>query len=116
MAAANDPTDAKEAPPAAPVLDGHFQDRVLEAVEAADAPALQRLLAPLHPADFADIVESLSPDDLRRLIATVGDDLPPQMLLELPEQKREQVLDLLPAHYLGHAMGELETDDAAMIA
>ncbi len=97
-------------------MDSHFVARVVGAAGDRDGPLLRRLLAGLHPADLADVLEALPGHALEHLVHLIGHQLPPEMLLELPEAKRAAVLAALPAAYIGRILGELDTDDAAVIA
>lgn len=97
-------------------VDPHFVTRVIGAAYDRDAPELRRLLAGRHPADVADVVEQLPEEALRSLYRLIGPELPPAVLADISWEKREQVLALLPAAYVGRALGELDTDDAAAVA
>jgi magnesium transporter len=97
-------------------VDPHFVTQIIGASYDRDAPELRRLLYGLHPADVADTVEQLPEDALRIFFQLIGPELPPAVLAEISWEKREQVLALLPAEYVGRALGELDTDDAAAVA
>lgn len=92
---------------------------VLEAVEAEDAPRLTELLEPLHAADIADLVEQIDPSDREALLAlwkgggdgeALGD-----VLSELSDSIREEVIEALPEALVASAVRELETDDVVDI-
>ncbi|MDX2233988.1 MAG: magnesium transporter [Hyphomonadaceae bacterium] len=97
-------------------IDPHFVTLVTGAAYDRDGPALRRLTKGLHPADLADLVEHLPEEALNRLFRLIGPELPSAFLAELEWETREQVLALLPADYVGRALGELDTDDAAAVA
>ncbi len=101
---------------AAPVVDNHFMTMVIAAAADRDWPMLRSLLRDLHPTDLADVLKNLPAHTLALLIHLVGRSLPGSVLLELPEDKRAEVLALLPSDYIGHALGEMDTDDAAAVA
>lgn len=46
----------------------------------------------------------------------VGRHLPPEFLANLSWERREEILPELPADYVGRALGQLDTDDAAAVA
>lgn len=98
------------------VVDPHFVTRVIGAVYDRDTPGLRVLLKGLHEADLAETVALLPGDALKGLFRLMGPELPPAFLAELDWDKRETVLALLPADYVGRALGELDTDDAAAVA
>ncbi len=97
-------------------VDPHFVTLVTASAYERDAPELRRLLRDLHPADLADVVEQLPEEALKRLFRLIGPELPSAFLADVEWEIREKVLELLPADYVGRALGELDTDDAAAVA
>ncbi len=97
-------------------VDPHFVTQVTGAAYDRDAPELRRLLKGMHPADLADVVEQLPDEALKRLFRLIGPELPSAFLADVEWETREKVLELLPADYVGRALGELDTDDAAAVA
>jgi magnesium transporter len=92
-------------------LDETALDLILEAVEAGDRPRLIELLEPVHAADIADILEQISTSERRALLALWHVDIDADVLSELDDSLREEVLDLLPDQVLADAARDLETDD-----
>ncbi len=88
---------------------------VVEALERADRDEALRLTEGFHNADFADLIEQIKPDDRRRLVEVLGSDLDPQILIELEEGARDEVLGLLEPEDLVRAASELESDDAVYL-
>ncbi|MEG8222182.1 magnesium transporter [Sphingomonas sp. HH69] len=89
---------------------------VLDAVEDGDAERARDLVSPLHPADIADLLE-LTPADRRGAVAAaLGDLVGAEVLSELNDYVRDDLIgDLAPEQVAGFA-AELDTDDAvAMI-
>lgn len=97
-------------------VDGAFLAHVAGAAYDRDAPQLRRLLLGLHPADIADVVTQAPSEVLPRLMGLIGPELPAAFLADLPPEKREAVLALLPDSYVADALEELDTDDAAAVA
>jgi magnesium transporter len=97
-------------------IDPHFVTLVTAAAYDRDGPELRRLVRDLHPADLADLVEHLPEEAFERLLRLIGPELPSAFLADLEWETRERVLTLLPADYVGRALGELDTDDAAAVA
>ena len=92
-----------------------FVDRVLAALDAGDDAYINALVAPLHDADVADLFEA-TPSDLRgRLAIAMGDQLTADVLSEVNDYVREDIIDALPANVLAEFTGQLETDDAVAI-
>jgi len=113
----NTETDtAAEQARAAPSEDSGYIARVIGAAGDHDAPLLRRLLADLGPADLADVIEHVPLETARTIARSVGRDLPPEFLAELSWERREEILPELPADYVGQALGQLDTDDAAAVA
>ena len=88
---------------------------ILEAVEAADRAALSRLLEPLHPADVADLLEQISAEDRRALLALGAGDIDGDILSEISDSIREEVIEALPPEVVAEAMRDLDTDDVVDI-
>ena len=84
---------------------------VLEAIDATDARALDALLEPLHPADIADLLEQISGPERRAFLSLWSTGLDGEVLSELEESLREEVIEYLPSEVLVGAVRELESDD-----
>jgi magnesium transporter len=74
-------------------LDPRLVEEVLEAVETADFARLDALLDPLHPADIADLLEQIGPNDRRDLLALWQGGVDGEILSELDESLREEVIE-----------------------
>jgi magnesium transporter len=92
-----------------------FVREVMERVEAGDPDGARTLVEPLHPADIADLFELLDSDDRRALAAALADMLDGDVLAEMNEHVREELIDALEPHQVAEIAGELETDDAVAI-
>ena len=97
------------------VLDEGVVDRILSAVETGDTVGLTALLEPLHAADIADLLEQISGADRRALIGLWGREIDGEILSEIDESIREEVVDAMPRAALAEAVRELETDDVVDI-
>ncbi|WP_380875642.1 magnesium transporter MgtE [Sphingomonas sp. DBB INV C78] len=92
-----------------------FVSSVLAHVEAGDDEGVRTLVAPLHPADIADLFE-LVPGDMRRpLAAAISDMLDGDVLSEMNEWVRDELIDALAPHEVAELATQLETDDAVAI-
>ncbi|MFN4100148.1 MAG: magnesium transporter [Pararhodobacter sp.] len=96
-------------------LDAARIDAVLEAVDAGDAAAVAAALEPLHPADIADLLEQISNQERRALLALYPEVVDGEVLSELDESIREEVIEALPRANLAEAVRELDTDDVVDI-
>jgi len=92
-----------------------FVDAVIEHVEAGEVEAARALVEPLHPADIADLFE-LAPADQRQPLATaLAELLDGDVLAEMNDWVRDQVLEALSAQQVADLASELDTDDAVAI-
>ena len=96
-------------------LDARRVDAILDAVAAGDGPLLAGLLQQLHAADIADLLEQIGAQDRRALLAMGAAEIDGEVLSELDESIREDVIAALPREALAMAMRELETDDVVDI-
>jgi len=92
-----------------------FVDRVLDAVVAGDDEAARELVAPLHPADVADLIELAARDEREGLVRALAGIVDADVLAEMNEHVREALLDALAPDQVAKIAGELETDDAVAI-
>ncbi|MFZ1725886.1 MAG: magnesium transporter [Albidovulum sp.] len=93
------------------ILDSRVVDAILDAVEAGDTAAIDALMEPLHAADIADLLEQIGSADRAGLIALWSGGIDGEILSELDESIREEVIDLLPHDVLSDAVRELDSDD-----
>ena len=96
-------------------LKSAYVNAVLDAVEDGDNERARELVAPLHPADIADLLE-LTPNDRRAEVANaLGDLVGAEVLSELNDYVRDTVVDALAPRRLAELASELDTDDAVAI-
>jgi magnesium transporter len=94
-------------------------DERVEAVAAAlamrDGVRVKELVTPLHYADVADLIERLGSDDRRTLIEVLRPDFDPEVLHELDDTVRDEVVEYLGVKELAAAVTELDSDDAVVV-
>ncbi|WP_157215618.1 magnesium transporter [Flavisphingomonas formosensis] len=96
-------------------LKPEFVRDVLDRVGEGDAEGARALVAPLHPADIADLFE-LVPSEMRRsLAAALADLLDADVLAEMNEWVRDELIDALEPHEVAEIATQLDTDDAVAI-
>lgn len=88
---------------------------ILHAVETGDTARLSGLMAPLHAADVADLLEQIDPHDRRALLALWSGGIDGDVLSELDWSIREEVIDALPDAVVAEAVRALDTDDVVDI-
>ena len=87
-------------------------DAVLEALAVADVARVRELVLPYHYADTADLVERLPPEQRKALVHALGTDFRPEILSELDETVRDEIIGYLAPGKLAAALTELDSDDA----
>jgi magnesium transporter len=76
---------------------------------------LVSLVAPLHPADQADMIERLNSAQLKRFTLMMRENLDPTVLTYLPDSVLEDVVSSYGVNELAQALPELDSDDAVDI-
>ena len=84
---------------------------VLNAVERGDQALLSVLMDPMHPADIADLLEQISVGERRKLIHLYDREFDGEILSELDESIRDEVIAFLRPEVLADAVRDLESDD-----
>ena len=92
-----------------------FVDKVLDAVEAGDDEAARKLVAPLHPADVADLIELAARDEREGLVKALAGIISPDVLAELNDYVREDLIDEMEPQQVADIAAQLETDDAVAL-
>ena len=87
-------------------------EAVAEAIDGSELSRADALLADLHDADLADLVENLGPEHRRAVVEILRNRFPPGILPELDESVRDAVVDQLGPKDLATAIAKLESDDA----
>ncbi|HDR29539.1 magnesium transporter [Rhodovulum sp.] len=92
-------------------LDNRTVSAILLAVAAGDSARLAALLEQLHPADIADLLEQVDSGKRREILLMGGRQFDGEVLSELDEGLREEVIAFLPPDVLAEAVRDLESDD-----
>ncbi|NLS26842.1 Magnesium transporter MgtE [Sphingomonas sp. S2M10] len=96
-------------------LKPEFVNAVLEAVDEGDAEAAHMLVAPLHPADIADLIELVPSEQRADVVTAISDLIDGDVLAEMNDWVREALVDALEPHQVADLAAELDTDDAVAI-
>ena len=96
-------------------LDPNVVTAATEAAETQDRAALDAALAPLHAADVADLFEQLDHDTRDTVVRMLGPDLDPEILSELEDDVRDDVLAAMEPAHLAAAVRELDADDVVYL-
>ena len=73
------------------------------------------LVEPLHPADVADLLELLDNDERGFLTIAISDLMTGEVVAELNDWVREEMMDGMPAEAVALIAEQLETDDAVQM-
>ena len=96
-------------------LKPQFVRRVEDALEEGDDGAVYDLVEPLHPADVADLLELFDREDRRKLASAITDLMTGDVVAELNDYVRDDMMEDLPAASVAQIAEQLETDDAVQL-
>ncbi|MFP6740154.1 MAG: magnesium transporter [Alphaproteobacteria bacterium] len=82
------------------------------ALDARDLDQVEALVVPLHAADMADLLEMVNSGERRLIVDVLRPEVDPDILVELDETTRDEILDILSTDELAAAVTELDSDDA----
>jgi len=85
---------------------------VIDALRAHQPGTVRELVQSLHPADIADFLEHVSPEERERLVEVLREGFAPKILAELDDAVAEQVINQLGPLHVAEAVASMETDDA----
>ena len=92
-----------------------YVDDVIDALDSRDDELAHTLVAPLHPADIADLF-GLVPEDYRgQLARAIGEALDADVIAELDDYVREDVLAAMSVDQVAELVTQLDTDDAVAL-
>ena len=91
------------------------ESAIVTAISTGAEDRARALLAPLHPADQADLLERLPPFRAAELVGILGDSLDAETLTYLDENTRDEIVDVMGMEALARQLPDLETDDAVNI-
>ncbi|MEO9601551.1 magnesium transporter [Parasphingorhabdus sp.] len=96
-------------------LTDEFVRSVSEAVEENDPTLAQELVGPLHNADIADLFELVDEDERAPLAGALGDMVSADVLAEMNEHVREDLIEVLDPGQIADLTEQLDSDDAVAI-
>jgi magnesium transporter len=108
---ADDTVTAEEREDDAYALDDRLVPDVRLALAAGDQARLETLLDPLHPADIADLLEQIGAGERREMLLLMPGMITGEVLSDITEGLREEVIAFLPPAQLAEAVRDLESDD-----
>ena len=88
-------------------------ERVESIIDAQDSEAARTEVAELHPADIAELFQSLNLRQAEWLFNLIDDkEKKADVLMELDEEDRKKLLEGMDPEQIGHFIDLLDTDDA----
>ncbi|AOL23094.1 magnesium transporter [Erythrobacter litoralis] len=96
-------------------LKPEYVSAVREALEEGEKGAVYDLVEPLHPADIADLLELLDRDEREQLATAITDLMTVDVIAELNDFVRGEMMTALPAQAVALIAQQLETDDAVQL-
>ena len=91
------------------------ESAIVDAVQSGAVNRLRTLVAPLHPADQADLLERLPTRSATALVRLLGDHLDAETLAYVDESNREAIIEAIGTDGLARQLQDLSTDDAITI-
>ena len=96
-------------------LSSNFVSDVIARLDTGEVDAVKALVEPLHPADIADLFELVDASHRRDLAAAVAHKLTGDVLSEMNDWVRDQMIDALDPSEVADIAVQLDTDDAVAI-
>ena len=93
-------------------LEPETEQAFLDVLVSGDEAGVRTLVAELHYADAADLLERLNADERARVVEILRDDFEPKILSELDETVRDHVIECLGVENLAAVIAGMESDDA----
>jgi len=96
-------------------LKKEYVEAVEQALEDGDTKTVYELVEPLHPADIADLLELFEREQRYQLAAAITDLMTSEVVAELNDYVREDMMEALPPEAVAQIVDQLETDDAVQL-
>ncbi len=97
------------------ILKPEYVRSVEAALEAGDEALVYELVEPLHPADIADLLELFERAERHQLAAAITDLMTSDVVAELNDFVRDDMMEALPAARVALIAEQLDTDDAVQL-
>ncbi len=90
-----------------------YLDKISVEIRSNDIKSLEKRLKKLYPADIAGILNELKPEEGKKLYNFLDDKIAADSLIEMEEDKREQLLASLTSEQIADHIDHLPSDEAA---
>ena len=88
---------------------------IIYALDNLNKEQIDFLLAPLHSADVADVLEQIDDNRRKALISVIGAELEPEVLSELDDSALDDVITEMDDEDVARAITQMESDDAVHV-
>jgi magnesium transporter len=92
-----------------------FIENIRQAVRQGDAFYIESILVDLHPADVAEIFESIDAYECKFILDLMEEEFAAEVLTELEEEVRERLLRIMSSKEIAEQLEQIDSDDAADI-
>lgn len=89
-----------------------YLEHIRKVIHDNDIDQARKELKELHPADIAELYQSLDLEEAEYLYKLLDEDTAADVLMELDEDDRRKLLDAMPAEQIAKQIDHLDTDDA----
>jgi magnesium transporter len=97
-------------------LDKNFLEEIRLFAETRNSDALRQFIADLHPADLAEIIDTLNREQATFVLSSLDDETAADVVTFLDEETREKFMQILsPKEIAERVIDNLDSDDAADI-
>ncbi len=96
-------------------LKQEFVQSVSDALTDGDTDTVYKLVEPLHHADIADLLELFDRDERHRLAASITNLMSSEVVAELNDYVREDMMEALAPEAVASIAEQLDTDDAVQL-
>ena len=89
-----------------------YIEKLNEIIDQKDENALKDEIKDMHPADIAELVEDLDIDEALFLLKLVDDEVAADVLIELDEDQRHDLLEQMPNESIARKLELMDANDA----
>jgi magnesium transporter len=92
-----------------------FIEQIRHAVRSADETFIQTSLVDLHPADIAELFQSIDAEEAKFVLDLLEEEFAAEVLTELEDEAREKLLRIMSSKEIAEQIEQIDSDDAADI-
>lgn len=96
-------------------IDKEMLENISDLIDTQDSGSLLNILADIHPADIAEVINHLDLDEAKFLFQLLDNDTAAEVVIELDEDLREKILQEIDRDRIADIVDELDVDDATDI-